>query len=359
MRQAGGYADFDLSWQTGKPELQIVPDRGAMADLGVDAAQVGEAVRLLVGGDKVATFTDHGDRYDVVVRLADDQRRDPGDVLEVPLRTNAGQLVTLRSLAKVQERSGPLQIDRYGRSRQVTISANLVHVKSPQNPRTLTLGDAKDEVLRFAAEAGLPPGSSVAVIGMAEVMDESFANLTFALGLAVVMVFLVLASQFEHLLHPFTIMLSLPLALVGALGLLAATGSTLSIFTMIGIIMLMGLVTKNAILLVDYTNTLRRRDGLARDDALRRAGPVRLRPILMTTLAMIAGMAPIALGTGAGSESRSPMAITVIGGLITSTLLTLVVVPVVYTYLDGLGTWFENLFARRTKEHEASVMAGK
>jgi len=337
MRAAGGYVDIDLSWRVGKPELEVVPLRGAMNDLGVGADRLGESVRLLIGGDTATTFTDHGDRYDVTVRLAGAQHDAPGDLLDVPIRSRHGGLVPLRSVAQVSERSGPLQIDRYGRSRQITISANLVHVKADATTRTLALGEAKEEMKRFAAESGLPQGSSVAVIGMAEVMEESFANLLFALGMAVVMVYLVLASQFEHLLHPLTIMLSLPLALVGALGLLVLSGSTMSIFTMIGIIMLMGLVTKNAILLVDYTNVLRRRDGLERDDALRRAGPVRLRPILMTTLAMIAGMSPIALGTGAGAESRAPMAITVIGGLITSTLLTLVVVPVVYSILDDLS----------------------
>jgi hydrophobic/amphiphilic exporter-1 (mainly G- bacteria), HAE1 family len=148
---------------------------------------------------------------------------------------------------------------------------------------------------------------------------------------------MVLASQFESFIHPFTIMLSLPLSIVGALGALVATGMTLNIYTFIGIIMLMGLVTKNAILLVDYTNTLRERDGMPREAAILKAGPTRLRPILMTTLAMIFGMLPIALGTGAGAESRAPMATAVIGGLTTSTLLTLVVVPVVYTLLDDLG----------------------
>ena len=181
-------------------------------------------------------------------------------------------------------------------------------------------------------------------MGMAEIMEESFASLGFTLLLAVLMVYLVLASQFESFIHPFTIMLSLPLSAVGALGLLVATGSTQSIFTMIGIIMLMGLVTKNAILLVDYTNTLRRRDGLDRLAAQLQAGPVRLRPILMTTLAMIFGMLPIAIGQGAGSESRAPMALTVIGGLITSTVLTLVVVPAVYSLLDDLGAWLRRLF---------------
>jgi HAE1 family hydrophobic/amphiphilic exporter-1 len=188
----------------------------------------------------------------------------------------------------------------------------------------------------------LPPGYGVDFVGQAQVMAESFGYLLFSLFLAIIVVYMVLASQFESFVHPFTIMLSLPLSVIGALGALVLLGKTMSVFTMIGIIMLMGLVTKNAILLVDFTNTLRGRDGLERTAALLRAGPVRLRPILMTTLAMIFGMLPIALGTGAGSESRAPMATAIIAGLSTSTLLTLIVVPVVYTLLDDLshpGQW--------------------
>jgi HAE1 family hydrophobic/amphiphilic exporter-1 len=190
------------------------------------------------------------------------------------------------------------------------------------------------ELTRFVQEVGLPPGYTFGFTGMADTMKESFGYLFFALFLAVIIVYMVLASQFESFIHPFTIMLALPLSLVGALGALLLAHMTVSIFTMIGIIMLMGLVTKNGILLVDFTNTLRRRDGMERNAAILKAGPIRLRPILMTTFAMIFGMGPIALF---GSESRAPMAVTVIGGLTTSTLLTLVVVPVVYTLLDDLA----------------------
>jgi HAE1 family hydrophobic/amphiphilic exporter-1 len=169
-------------------------------------------------------------------------------------------------------------------------------------------------------------------------MAESFANILFSMALAAVLIYMVLAAQFESLVHPFTVMLSLPLSVVGALGLLFATGRTLNIFSMIGMIMLMGLVTKNAILLVDYTNLLRR-TGISRRDALLQAGPVRLRPILMTACSTVAGMIPVAIGLGAGAETRAPMATAIVGGLLTSTLLTLVVVPVVYSLLDDVGLW--------------------
>lgn len=335
MRQAGGYADTDISYETGKPELHVHIRRDRAADLGVPTTAIASAVKTLIGGDQVARFKAGGDRYDVRVRLDQAERTRPDDILALSVRSRSGQLVSLRSLVEVREEPGPVQIDRFNRQRQVTISCNLVQT-AKAGERTLVLGDAKEELKRFCAEARLPAGSTYALTGMAEVMEESFASMGFTLLLAVVLVYMVLASQFESFVHPFTIMLSLPLSVVGALGLLVVTGSTMSIFTMIGIIMLMGLVTKNAILLVDYTNTLRQRDGLERTAALLKAGPVRLRPILMTTLAVIAGMLPIALGHGPGSETRGPMAITVIGGLITSTVLTLVVVPVVYSLLDDL-----------------------
>ena len=180
-------------------------------------------------------------------------------------------------------------------------------------------------------------------------MGESFYNLAVTMAMSVLVIYMVLAAQFESLIHPFTIMLSLPLAFVGALLALIIFHQTLSIFTMMAFIFLLGLVTKNAILLIDYTNTLRDRDGMGRDAALRKAGPVRLRPILMTTVAMIFGMLPSALGTGAGSESRQPMAVAIIGGLVSSTMLTLLVVPVVYSLLDPLSE-----FIRRKVRSEGS-----
>ena len=186
----------------------------------------------------------------------------------------------------------------------------------------------------------LSPDMSFKLVGMADVMLDAFKNIAFALVIAVIMVYMILAAQFESFVHPFTIMFSLPVSLIGALGLLFITGERISIFSLIGIIMLMGLVTKNAILLVDYTITLRSR-GMSRDEALMKAGPVRLRPIIMTTAAMVFGMLPTALKIGEGSEQRAPMAIAVIGGLITSTLLTLVVIPVVYTIVDDLENFFK------------------
>jgi len=254
----------------------------------------------------------------------------------VKVRSLTGQLVTLSNVADISPGTGPGKIERQNRQRQITVYANL---------KGLALGQATAAIEKIAKEK-IPETMTSDWAGMADVMKESFGYLISALLLAIIIVYLVLAAQFESFLQPFTIMLSLPLSMVGAMGAIALTHSRINIMTAIGIILLMGLVTKNAILLVDYTNTLRRQ-GLPRKDALLKAGAVRLRPILMTTAAMIFGMVPVAVGLSEGGELRAPMAIAVIGGLITSTLLTLVVVPVAYTIIDAL--------AERTLGH-ATVM---
>lgn len=214
----------------------------------------------------------------------------------------------------------------------MTVSANL---------DDLPIGTAAKYVEAAAKRINLPPGYSVDLSGEAEDMAESFGYMGESLLLAVVFVFLILAAQFESFFEPFAIMLSLPLSIVGMAGMLKLTGDTVNIMSLIGLIMLMGLVTKNAILLVDYAKVLQRRDGLARREAVIQAGRTRLRPIIMTTLAMIFGMMPLFLGIGAGGEGRAPMARAVVGGLLTSTLLTLLVVPVMYTLMDDFGGWLK------------------
>jgi hydrophobic/amphiphilic exporter-1 (mainly G- bacteria), HAE1 family len=223
----------------------------------------------------------------------------------------------------------PSEINRQDLTRQVVITANLDN---------LALGTAVKKIEEAAKNLTLAPGYRVVFSGEAEDMAESFAFMAEALILAVIFVYLILAAQFESFIDPLAIMFSLPLSIVGMAGMLFLTGGTINIMSLIGLIMLMGLVTKNAILLVDFTKTLRSR-GLDRKEALIEAGRTRLRPILMTTLAMIFGMLPLALALGQGAEMRAPMARAVIGGLITSTLLTLVVVPVVYAVLDDMGGW--------------------
>jgi hydrophobic/amphiphilic exporter-1 (mainly G- bacteria), HAE1 family len=333
MREKGGYVDLDTSYESGKPEADVFVDRDRAADLGVAPVDIADTLRAAVGGAVVGKFKAGSDRYDIAVRFLEQYRNRPELINDLLVPSRKGGLVELRNVARVEKTGIPVEITRYNRQRNVTVLANLEKGKKT--------GDAVKEIDAIAKEAALPSGYSTGWVGMAQMMQDSFRYLGETMILAIIVVFLVLASQFESLVHPFTIMLTLPLAMVGALMALVLTGGTQSVFTMIAFIFLLGLVTKNAILLIDFTNTLRRRDGLSRDQALKKAGPVRLRPILMTTMAMIMGMLPTALGTGSGSESRRPMAIAIIGGLITSTLLTLIVVPVVYTLLDPVSEWID------------------
>jgi len=336
-----GIVDIDTSLETGKPELKVFIDRDKAADLGVDIATVAEAVNFLIGGEvDVTKFKDEtkGRRYDVRARLFPEDRADPGDLGRLYVRSKGGSLIEISNIVKIQEAGGPSIINRVDRQRAITLFANL-EVKP--------LGQAKAELDAISSKI-LPSDYSARYKGMAEVMGESFQYLMFALVLGIILAYMVLASQFESFVHPFVVLLSLPLSFIGAFGALFLTGKTLNIFSFIGLILLMGLVKKNAILLVDYTNTLRAR-GMGRKEAILQAGPVRLRPILMTTFAMVFGMMPIALGIGEGAETRAPMAIATIGGLLTSLFLTLVVVPVAYDLLDDL----QGKFKKKSKDKEA------
>lgn len=336
MKQQTGFVDINTTSQTGKPELSINIDRDRAADLGVEVEDLGRSISQLVGGQKVSTYEEAGKSIDVRVRLVGSERQRAEALATLPVRMNDNRLTELSSLADVQQSYGPVTIERQNRQRQVTVLANLEAGKP--------LGEAVTDVERIASNIGLPAGVTAAFTGTADMMAESFASMIFALILAIVLTYMVLAAQFESYLHPFTIMLSLPLSVGGALGALALTGRTLNIFSMIGMVMLMGLVTKNAILLVDYTNLLRSR-GLTKDDALRQAGPTRLRPILMTAFSTIAGMIPITLGLGEGAETRAPMGACVVGGMLTSTVLTLVVIPVVYSLVADSQDWFARVAA--------------
>jgi len=328
MRKTPGFVDLDTTFEGGKPEIRVKVDRNRAASMGVMTYQIGSTVRSLVAGIESSKYKERGEDYIIRVRVEEQERANASQISHMKVRNNSGSLVDIANLAEVITTTGPTQIDRQARQRQITILGN--------TNETLALADAMNKVNEIARRV-LPPEIITDYEGDVKIMKESFQHMLFALMLAIALIYMVLASQFNSFVHPITIMISLPLSLIGALGALFITGMSLSMISIIGIIMLMGLVTKNAILLVDYTNTLRYRDGLDRNEALRKAGPVRLRPILMTTAAMVFGMLPAALGTGQGSEMRAPMAICVIGGLITSMLLTLVVVPVVYTFMDDIG----------------------
>ncbi|MFH1703364.1 MAG: efflux RND transporter permease subunit [Nitrospirota bacterium] len=327
-----GIVDVDTSLETGKPEIKVFIDRDKAADLGVDIATIAEAANFLIGGEvDVTKFKDEskGRRYDVRARLIPGDRSNPEDIGRLYVRSKDGRLIELSNIVRIQEGGGPSIINRVDRQRAVTVFANL---------EGKPLGQAKAELDSIGKKI-LPIGYSGIYKGMAEVMGESFYYLLFAVFLGAVLAYMVLAAQFESFIHPVTVLLSMPLSFIGAFGALLLTGKTLNLMSFIGLILLMGLVKKNAILLVDYTNTLRAR-GMDRKEAILTAGPVRLRPILMTTFAIVFGMTPIALGIGEGAETRSPMAISTIGGLLTSLFLTLIVVPVVYDLFDDLQAKF-------------------
>ncbi len=342
-----GFVDIDTSLEMGKPELKVTIDRDKAADLGVDVATIAEAINLLVSGEtEVTKFKDdsRGKRYDLRIRLNPDERRNPDDIGLLYVRSKSGNLVELRNLIRIQEGGGPSVINRVDRQRAITLFSSL---------EDKPLGAAMTDLNEIAAGI-LPPDYTPKYSGQADTMSESFGYLMFAIMLGVGMAYMVLAAQFESFVHPFTVLLAMPLSFIGAFGALIITGQTLSIFSFIGLILLMGLVKKNAILLVDYTNILRER-GYPRREAILHAGPVRLRPILMTTFAMVFGMIPVAFGVGEGAETRAPMGIAVIGGLLTSLFLTLVVVPAAYDLFDD----FQNFFTRRKKGAAGKTEGGK
>lgn len=327
LQKQAGYVDLDLSFEKEKPELNIVIKRAVAASLGVSPDTIAQTIKTLIGGEDVNTFTQDGERYDITVRLQEPFRNTKESLYALTVPNKEGTLISLDSLVTVSEAKGPVQIDRSNRKRVISLYANLQENKK-------TLGQAVTEITALLEKMEIPPQYNYRFAGTAEAMEESFQYLLLALCLAIVMVYMVLASQFESFIHPFIIMLSLPLSLIGAFLGLLLTHATLNIFTCIGLIMLIGLVTKNAILLVDYTNTIKQKNAdCSINRALIKAGSTRLFPILMTTLSMIFGMLPTAFGRGEGSESGSPMAIAVIGGLISSMFLTLIVIPVVYSMM--------------------------
>jgi hydrophobic/amphiphilic exporter-1 (mainly G- bacteria), HAE1 family len=324
LKKAPGIVDLDASYRGGKPELSFDIDRDRAAELGVPAAAIATTLRALVAGDKVTELKQGMDLYDVTVQLPPEARKGLASLSNLAVRGSTGQLVPLSNVVRVTRGEGPSQIDRQARQRQITVFAGL---------QGLPLAEAMKAV-NSAADKVVPDHMDTDYAGMGDVMVESAGYMAIALFLAVMLVYMILAAQFDSVVHPLTIMLSLPFSVIGAFGALYLSGMTLNIFSAIGFIMLMGLVTKNAILLVDFANHLKA-EGKSTFDALMAAGPIRLRPILMTTFAMIFGMLPVALALGEGGETRAPMAMAVIGGLITSTLLTLVVVPVFYMLADG------------------------
>ena len=349
-RQVPGAADVDTSEEAPQAEVRVAVNRDAAADLGLDLGTVASTMRGLVAGEVVSQFEDpDGDSYDVRLRVQRTDRTHAADLLGLDLPAQGGRaLVPASQVASLDTGAAPSKIRRRDLLREVRLSAGTAG---------RSLGEVVNDIKSRAAAIPMPGGFRIDYTGDTEIMMESFGYAMQSLALAIVLIYAVLASQFRSFLQPFALMLSLPLSLLGVSGMLYLVHDTLNMMSMIGIILLMGLVTKNAILVVDFAN-VQRREGLSRRDALIRAARVRLRPILMTTFAMIFGMLPLAFEIGAGSEFRAPMARAVIGGLITSTILTLIVVPVVYTYLDDAGTNLARWWAKE-KDAPAQVVTTK
>jgi hydrophobic/amphiphilic exporter-1 (mainly G- bacteria), HAE1 family len=329
LRKNPHYSDVKSTVEQGFPEIQIVFDQERAGALGLTTRQIADSIVKKVRGDVATRYSFRSRKIDVLVRARASDRASVDSIRKLIVNPGSANPITLDSVAKVVATTGPSEIHRADQVRVAIVSANL---------RDIDLGTAVREVEQMVAESsardgGLGAGIGMHIGGQGEELKESISSLLFAFGLAIFLVYLVMASQFESLLHPFVILFTIPLALVGAILALLITNSTVSVVVFIGLILLVGLVTKNAIILIDKVNQLREA-GVAKREALVEGARSRLRPIMMTTLCTLFGFLPLALAFGQGAEVRSPMAITVIGGLLVSTLLTLVVIPVVYDLLD-------------------------
>lgn len=325
LSQIDGLSDVESSAEGGTPELQIRFDRDRLASYGLTLQQVASVIRSKVQGD-IATEIQRQDRtIDIRVRAAEPYRDSAADLRQLIVHRQGAVNVPLSAVAEVETAEGPVEIRRIDGERSAVLSANLVG---------RDLASASGAITELVEGLDLPQGFDWQLGGQGKEMQTSFDSLRLALGLAIFLVYLVMASQFESLLHPLVILGSVPLSLIGVLAALALFEVRLSVVVLIGAVLLAGIVVNNAIILVDTTNRLRREEGFPKIQALQRAGELRLRPILMTTATTVLGLLPMALGLGEGSELRAPMALTVIGGLLSSTLLTLVVIPVVYSVLD-------------------------
>ena len=346
MRADPVFSDASSSFETGKPEIRLEIDRERAADLGVPAVTIGRTIRALLAGEKVGSFEDGGRRYDVRVQVLPEFRDDPAELELIRVRSLTGELVPIANVAEPRIGEGAVEIHRENRTRQITLFANLTAGQP--------LGVGTERIEAFGRELGIAPPDELQASGRARSMEEMAQAIGFAFVLAMLATYMILASLFNSFIHPFTIMVSAPLSFIGGFLALKLSGMSLDMMSSIGLLVLMGLVMKNGILLVDYIIQLRA-EGRSRDEAVLEAGPVRMRPVLMTTGALVFGLLPVALGASLGSEFRRSMGVITVGGLITSTLLTLVVVPVLYTLLDQLSEWTAHTLRRLLRRHPSEV----
>jgi len=327
MKQSGDFRDIDTDFRTGMPEVRIYPDRDLATQSGVTVDTIASTVDSAIGGAIQGKFTNKDRRYNVRLRLEGGQRMQPSDILSLDVRTDYGELIPISNVIKTETADTYQTIARNLRERSISIFANI----TPGTSQSAAL-----DLAESIAKKNLPAGYQVSLGGGAQTFRETFASLTFALWLGIVVSYMVLASQFNSFVHPFAVLLSLPFSVSGAFFALLLTGQSINLYSLIGIVLLMGIVKKNSILLVEFTNQKRYLDNFSVRDAILFAGPIRLRPILMTSLATLAAAIPPALAFGPGAESRIPMAITVIGGVIVSTFFTLLVVPCAYSLMANL-----------------------
>jgi HAE1 family hydrophobic/amphiphilic exporter-1 len=349
MRQDPVFADVGTSFEAGRPQITLDVDRGRAAALGVSAVAIGRTIRTLLAGEKVGSFEDQGRRHDVRVQILPEYRDDPTKIDLIRVRSLRGELVPITSAASVRLDEGPVEIRRENRTREIRVQANMAG-GSP-----LSVGTAKLEA--WGAELGIQAPDEMVAGGRARTMEETADDIGFAFGLGLLALYMVLASLFNSFTHPFTIMISAPLSFIGGFMALKLLGMSLDMMSGVGLLVLMGLVMKNGILLVDYTNQLREA-GRSREAAILEAGPVRMRPVLMTSGALIFGLLPMALSQAIGAEFRAPMAAITIGGLVTSTLLTLIVVPVVYSLVDTATLWVRGVAGKLRGLGSRQVEAG-
>ena len=351
MREVPGTVDIGLSTKGQKPELEVELHRGVAGSLGITAGQIAQSLRPAFAGIDAGDWQDpSGEQRDVVVRLTPESRRNAADLSQLPLvvqgPNGAPSTLPLGQVATIRQGLGPAVIDHLDGERVVTVEANVAGRGS---------GDVTNDIKARLEQTALPPGVRWSLGGESKDQAEVFGQIFAALGAAVLLMYLILVVQFGSFLDPIAILVSLPLSLIGVMGALWITGNTLNIMSMIAIILLAGIVAKNAILLIDFAKWARERNGMPLREALIEAGAIRLRPIIMTTVALVAGMLPVALGRGEGAQFRAPLGVAVIGGVLTSTLLTLLVIPTVYEIMDGWRSWFARKLgfstSARTAEH--------
>lgn len=345
LKASPNYTDADTNASNRTPELQVFIQRDRAANLGVPVATVASTLGILVGGEPVSKYKEGADQYDVWLRANLPNRDREAAVRSLTVPSRSGQLVELDNLADLNTARSPANIERYNRQRQVTVTSNLAP--------GFALGNALPEVEAFIKTLDLPPEYRYEFLGEAKLMQDSNDNFAIAFLLAFVFMYMILAAQFESLVHPVTILLAVPLTLPFALLSLLMLQTPLDVYAMIGLFMLFGIVKKNGILQVDYTNVLRAR-GLERNDAILQANEKRLRPILMTTIMLVAAMIPIATGQGPGASARASMAKVILGGQLLSLLLSLLVTPVAYSIWDDLSRWLKRRFVRQKPQPDAS-----